>query len=324
MRAKTVVGGLLLIGTFSVSAAKKAPPPNTSTVLLRLDRLGVNGCDLTETLELLNVETKTVSRWFMKAIKPHSNQRGCSLAVSGYAEPGRYLITRYIESYGGPGPFSGSFSREIRCEITVPTPDIAIFYGTITLPAVGDAQIEAATIDDTVRDFYERSVPFRRSDLIAGEMRPEPVFQILSSSAPAPGNTPPSPLYPKPHFGMLGGPITPTPVDSLRPVFKWQAQSPDRRVDFIIWEAVPVPTKGRQALFPILGQYVKGETIYHKEGIIGGEWQLEKDLAPDTPYYWSIRLTGTTSWATASHSFSIILASASYTGEFFMFKTPKR
>jgi hypothetical protein len=153
----------------------------------------------------------------------------------------------------------------------------------------------------------------------------------------------PIPLDPKPRFGKnplsgsgligtrYGGQI-PASVKSLRPVFKWKTQSADQKVDFIIWDAVK--TAGRlQRSISIGGaagtpEFIKGETVYYKEGIAGGEHQIEKDLNANTVYFWSIKVTGTTDWTGVQHSTSglthVVLGTAGSESSFFLMKTPKK
>lgn len=150
----------------------------------------------------------------------------------------------------------------------------------------------------------------------------------------------PVPLDPKPRFGknpingsgLIGtryGGQTPASVKSLRPVFKWQTQSADQKVDFIIWDAVKT-ARAQRALYGAVSapEFIKGETVYYKEGIAGGEHQIEKDLNANTVYFWSIKVTGTTDWTRVQHSTSgfthILLGTAGSESGFFLIKTPKK
>jgi hypothetical protein len=129
------------------------------------------------------------------------------------------------------------------------------------------------------------------------------------------------PISPKPEI------YTPIIVDSLEPVFKWQTKSPDQKVDLAIWEAFKSQSvlvmEGAQRLYD-----VKGDVVYNKKGIVGGEHRIEKNLMPDAVYFWSIKPTGTTDWASAnSHFYNLGIpyapVEAHATTLFFLIRTPK-
>jgi hypothetical protein len=123
------------------------------------------------------------------------------------------------------------------------------------------------------------------------------------------------PVYPKPNAVRMYSPV---PVDSLRPTFKWASPAPGQKVDLIIWEAF-------KSVRALAAQYdSRGDVVYYKEGIAGDEHQVEKELLPDTAYFWSIRPSGTTPWSTANHHLASIGTSGTASGIHFIIKTPKR
>jgi hypothetical protein len=128
------------------------------------------------------------------------------------------------------------------------------------------------------------------------------------------------PISPKPHSVRIYAPVS---VDSLHPMFKWSTQSADQQVDLAIWEAIYNGTGLRNNI----STYVKGPIVYYREGVIGGEHQIETNLAPETIYFWSIKPTGTMNWSTANHV-AVISAPGVDAMEvaralFFSIKTPK-
>ena len=152
----------------------------------------------------------------------------------------------------------------------------------------------------------------------------------------------PIPLDPKPRFGknpingsgLIGtryGEQSPAPVKSIRPTFRWKTPSADQKVDLIIWDAAETAGRLQRSVTIAPGatpQFVKGEMVFYKEGIEGGELQIDKDLDPNTVYFWSIRVTGTENWTGFEHSTSHLailvgrVGTASESG-YFLFKTPK-
>ena len=120
-----------------------------------------------------------------------------------------------------------------------------------------------------------------------------------------------TPTYPKPHAGRSYAPVV---VDSLQPTFKWEVPASGRNVDFIIWEAFK---SGKGLMAPYDS---RGDVVYSKDNIAGGEHHLEKALLPDTVYVWSIRPTGTTPWSTSHHVSTFGNSGRRY----FVIKTPKQ
>jgi hypothetical protein len=55
----------------------------------------------------------------------------------------------------------------------VPKPDVAIYYGKVSISNAGNVQTQGG-IDDAVRNFYDEFVPIKRSGLIEGRIKLEP------------------------------------------------------------------------------------------------------------------------------------------------------
>jgi hypothetical protein len=131
-----------------------------STILIKVDvPLSTN---LTRFLQVLNLDTKTML---------NDLPVGPDGWVACDVPPGRYLIANYVEWTSGVLAVA-SRKREIRCEIEVPKPGVAIFYGTIGFSNVGGVQIKRG-IDSDVRNFYKRSAADKRPELIEGEIKRE-------------------------------------------------------------------------------------------------------------------------------------------------------
>jgi hypothetical protein len=124
------------------------------------------------------------------------------------------------------------------------------------------------------------------------------------------------PIFPKPNLRRINAPVV---VNSLRPTFEWQTETADQKVDLGIWEAVKTQIATGDVLY-----YIKGELIYYKTEIVGGEQQIDKNLAPDTVYIWSVKPNGTQDWATANFYQTILLSDGPEgTRVPFLFKTPE-
>ncbi len=345
---------LLVAITGAIAAKKPAPPPaGTSTVLLRLDvdnfvslrrgsvsNLGFGGLEF-YTVGVIDLENKTALRWVLQRVvsgnkAAEKQPTNTPFWLPAYERPGRYLITDFRQTLlNGTlrGNVTEDSSRQIGLEIRVPKPDIAAFYGVISVPERGDPRMESTSIDSSVKEYYEGSVPFKRSELIEGESK------ILNDWAGIAEDGGPMLLYPQPEFakhpnfigfsgpgGIHAGDPVPASVDSLRPTFKWQTSSPDQKVDFAIWESAPrvSPVAGKKKDPRLPEEHYRGEAVYFKAGLTGGEHQPDISLLPGTIYYWSVRASGTAGWATASHSVGMPLVfSKSVRDVFCMFKTPK-
>ena len=142
--------------------------PQESTILMKLNipamgtdtRQDVNGWSPNMFLQVLDLQTKTIKNWMVRD--------GWAI---GYARPGRYLLMnchkRSLESNGQ----ILEQNLEIRCEIVVPRSDVTVYFGAVSQVANGG--LIDPTIDASVRDFYDHFVPFKRSALIAGSIKPE-------------------------------------------------------------------------------------------------------------------------------------------------------
>jgi hypothetical protein len=162
------------VGEIFVGNAKdKAhpPPPSSSTILIRVD-VTLRSDYQYRFLQAVNLETNAVSNWRLtrSRSKWRKHEPVGNIWVVAYATPGRYLITTYRES-SVSGFARAEWHKDVRLEIAVPRSDVAIFYGTITI-AQG-VEIRQDAIDPSVRDFYDQFVPFKRSELIVGEIKPE-------------------------------------------------------------------------------------------------------------------------------------------------------
>jgi hypothetical protein len=95
-----------------------------------------------------------------------------------------------------------------------------------------------------------------------------------------------APVSPKPNTARFSTPVN---VDSLRPTFRWKPVEPNQRFDLAIWEAAGTQDPG----------FIQGDRVYYRQGIEGDHHLPEVALRPNRVYLWSVRPTGTESWATA-------------------------
>lgn len=95
------------------------------------------------------------------------------------------------------------------------------------------------------------------------------------------------PVSPRPSSVSARGAVG---VDSLTPTFSWKAGGAaggfSDTYDFAIWE--------------VLSEGSVGEVVEHKEAIFGTSYTLAKPLQADRDYYWSVRKSGSSVWATIS------------------------
>jgi len=79
-------------------------------------------------------------------------------------------------------------------------------------------------------------------------------------------------------------------VDSLTPTFSWKttdaAGGVAENFDFGLWE--------------VLSDGSVGEVVEQKAAIFGTSYKLEKPLLPDREYYWSVKKSSSSVWATVS------------------------
>jgi len=93
-------------------------------------------------------------------------------------------------------------------------------------------------------------------------------------------NTAIRPIYPK-----VGHGVKPEVTDSLSPTFLWRSENKEPcTYDFAIWD-VGDSTQVVNASYMEFRPY-----IYYREGLATPEHKLEIPLAPDTPYFWSVRI----------------------------------
>jgi len=95
------------------------------------------------------------------------------------------------------------------------------------------------------------------------------------------------PVSPRPSSISARGAVD---VDSLTPSFSWKAAESGGGVgdtyDFAIWE--------------VLSDGSVGEVVAQKSGIFGTSYTVEQPLLPDHDYYWSVKKTNSSVWATIS------------------------
>jgi hypothetical protein len=110
-------------------------------------------------------------------------------------------------------------------------------------------------------------------------------------------------------------------ADSLQPEFRWKSSSkPGVTYDLIIYDAAAYTVGG--AMIPM---YMKGREVAYVEGLEASSWRPAEPLAPDTRYFWSVRLRedGTVSgWSTQGHFTFLIVAMSAGHGQWFQFMTP--
>lgn len=85
-------------------------------------------------------------------------------------------------------------------------------------------------------------------------------------------------------------PISPEKAADLMPTLSWKAPESDLTVDLAIWEGVK---KKDDRL------YMPGPMVYYKKNLSGESHTVERKLKPNCRYLWSIKKSGTDSWATA-------------------------
>ena len=115
------------------------------------------------------------------------------------------------------------------------------------------------------------------------------------------------PVSPRPVITSARNPVY---VDSLTPSFSWKGGSPSGYYDFCIWEV--------QADGGI------GESVVQKTQIIGTSFKLETPLAPDHEYYWSVKPSDSSVWATITFTGISPLGVNWGSGIPFKIKTPPR
>lgn len=76
-------------------------------------------------------------------------------------------------------------------------------------------------------------------------------------------------------------------VDSLTPTFKWKQPDQMAKYDFAVWY---VGAGG-----------APGEIFHYEEETWGGQYTLQKPLSPGLEYFWSVKKSGTSEWATANY-----------------------
>lgn len=120
-----------------------------------------------------------------------------------------------------------------------------------------------------------------------------------------------------PEVKQSGFPAT----DSLQPEFRWQPSSkPGVSYDLIIYDAAAYSLGS--ATIPM---YMKGREVAYVEGLQTSHWRPSEPLAPDTRYFWSVRLREdqtVSGWSTQGHFTFLIVAMSAGHGQWFQFMTP--
>jgi hypothetical protein len=110
-------------------------------------------------------------------------------------------------------------------------------------------------------------------------------------------------------------------IDSLQPEFRWKPSSkPGVSYDLIIYDAAAYSMGGA-----MITMYMKGREVAYVEDLQASRWRPPEPLAPDTRYFWSVRLreNGTVSgWSTQGHFTFLIVAMSAGHGQWFQFMTP--
>lgn len=106
------------------------------------------------------------------------------------------------------------------------------------------------------------------------------------------------------------GPAEAIPVDSLTPTFSWRQRAEDvmARMDLAVWQVGPNGSPGEQ--------------FYFAQGIIGNQHQITKPLVAGTEYFWSIKRSDSSVWATANYVGVSPLGAAWQNGVPFKIKAP--
>lgn len=111
------------------------------------------------------------------------------------------------------------------------------------------------------------------------------------------------PVSPKP------GKVTTPVCESVTPTFQWKDKdAATKKYDVGIWK---------------YHNGLRGERVYYREGIQECSHTVEEPLALETPYYWSVRVSGSPTWSTYSWMGAGMGMTAYGQGEYFLFRTPK-
>jgi len=99
-------------------------------------------------------------------------------------------------------------------------------------------------------------------------------------------------------------------VDSLTPTFKWKQPVEDvmTRMDIAVWFVGAGGTPG--------------ELYYSEEGFVGSQHTMKKPLAPGVEYFWSVKKSDSTVWATANYVGVSPIGAAWQKGAPFKIKAP--
>lgn len=125
------------------------------------------------------------------------------------------------------------------------------------------------------------------------------------------------PLYPE-----VGNPNKdPDEVESLQPTLQWEASNyPDATYDLIVFEG------SKEESFWEGTKRSIGDTVCYKENLKETSYKFDKNLKPDTEYYWSIRVRRpefVSNWSTYDWDMFLVFSYVRVSNSLFRFKTPK-
>lgn len=101
-------------------------------------------------------------------------------------------------------------------------------------------------------------------------------------------------------------------VDTLTPTFRWKQPIEDimTRMDLAVWLVGP--------------DGLPGELYYSEQGFVGNQHTMKIPLAPGIEYFWSVKRSDSTVWATASYAGVSPIGVAWQKGLPFKIKAPAR
>lgn len=125
----------------------------------------------------------------------------------------------------------------------------------------------------------------------------------------------------KPVSPEIGNPLFPKTIDSLHPVFRWEAlQEPNVAYDFILYEGFGGSNNGFGA-----STGIRGEKVYYQEGLTEPHCELDQPLKTKTEYYWSVRVRRGevfSDWALYDYTYFTGVGIGQIRKRHFVFRTP--
>jgi hypothetical protein len=111
-------------------------------------------------------------------------------------------------------------------------------------------------------------------------------------------------------------------VESLTPTFRWKSViTVPCTYDFAIWDLGETLPSGLNGFM-----VMRGPALYYKEALSKPEHTVEIPLAPDTRYFWSVRIRTdgkVSEWATYDYHAWLVIAASEGRNWPYNFKTPK-